>query len=156
MRRQTRPIKRRQLLLLILLVAVGFVVYIRSRPQQEVSSPLTIQPTTPADRDMARKKSLTSLSVALTASYKLHGKYPLNLPKTETAICNGSSVHCKQVKLVDLNLLLSDGLIPSIPSDPIGGSGQYNSGFSIRGESDGSILLLAPRTEGPTTISVKL
>ena len=119
-------------------------------------SKLTLAPATPAERNEFRKKSLDSLAIAIRSSYKLHEKYPFNIPKIETGICSGSSVHCKEVKLIDISQILSDGLIAAIPNDPIGGSGQYNSGYSLRKDSDGAIVLLAPRTEQTAEISIKL
>jgi hypothetical protein len=119
-------------------------------------SKLTLAPATPAERNEFRKKSLDSLAIAIRTSLKEHGQYPFIIPKTETGICSGSSVHCKQVKLLDMNQLLADGMIAAIPHDPVGGTGQYNSGYSLKKDVDGSIVLLAPRTEHMPPISVKL
>lgn len=156
MRPKSKRFKHRKLVCLIVLIGIAVSLYLGTRPPKEITSPLTIQPTTPVARDAARKKALTSLAEAITSSYKLHGNYPFANPKTETAICNGSSFHCKQVKLLDLNQVLSDGLLPAIPNDPIGGRGQYNSGFTLRHDLDGSTYLLAPRTENGSILSIKL
>jgi hypothetical protein len=156
MRPKSKRFKHRKLVFLLILVGIGIGIYAHTHSKKEVSSPLTIQPTTPVMRDAVRKKALTSLAEAINSSYKLHGKYPFTNPKTETGICNGSTIHCRQVKLIDLNQVLSDGFLPSIPNDPIGGRGQYNSGFSLRHDIDGSTYLLAPRTEGGSVLSVKL
>ena len=146
----------RKLILVVLVVAVGFVVYWRLRPVAVKTSPLSILPTTPVERDAVREKRLITLREAIDQSSKLHGAYPFVIPKVETGICNGSSVHCKQMKLLDLNVLVSDGFLTAIPNDPSGGKGQYNSGYALRRDSDGSLLLLAPRSEGPTVLSLKL
>ncbi|MEO7617515.1 MAG: hypothetical protein ABIS59_01590 [Candidatus Saccharibacteria bacterium] len=156
MRPKSKRFKHSKLILLLILIGIGFGVYLQTRPVKEATSPLTIQPATPATRDAARKKSLTSLAEAISNSYKLHGKYPFTNPKVETGICNASSLHCKQVKLIDINQVISDGFLAAIPNDPIGGRGQYNSGFSIRHDIDGSTYLLAPRTENGSILSVKL
>lgn len=156
MRYTPSRLSRRKLFFLSALIILGIAVYLRSRPPEAISSPLTIQPATPADRDEARKKYLLILQGALEKSFKSHGSYPFLIPKTEIAICNGSSLHCKQSKLLDINSLISDGILASIPSDPSGGRGQYNSGFTIRRDPDGAIFLLAPRTEGPVEIIIKL
>ncbi len=141
----------------VIFVIVGSVAtYIQFRPHPKQDSKLSLAPATPAERNEFRKKSLTSLAEAIQSSYKVHGKYPFSIPKTETDISSGSSIHCKQVKLLDLNQVLADGMIAAIPHDPVGGSGQYNSGYSLRKEIDGTIVLLAPRTENAVVISVKL
>lgn len=156
MRYIPRRSNRRKLFLLAFLLLAGIVIYFRSRPPEVVSSPQTIQPTTPGDRDEARKKYLLLLRDALDTSIKKHGSYPFSIPKSEIAICNGSSPHCKQYRLLDMNSLISDGILASIPSDPSGGRGQYNSGFTLRRDPDGTLYLQAPRTEGPMEIRQKL
>jgi len=156
MRPRSKRSKRLKLAFLIVLIGFGIAVYFHFKTQKLVDAPATIQPVTPAARDAARKKYITSIAEAIDKSYKLHGKYPFAVPKTETAICSSSSVHCKQVKLIDLNSLVQDGFLETIPSDPKGGRGQYNSGYSLRHDPDGSMLVLAPRTESQAVLSVKL
>lgn len=147
---------RRRFVVLMILLIGSISAYIILRPHPKEDSTLYLAPSTPAERNEFRKKSLDSLAVAIRDSYKLHGQYPFKIPKTETSICSGSSVHCKQVKLLDLNQILSDGLIAAIPHDPVGGTGQYNSGYSLKKDIDGSIILLAPRTENSTPLFVRL
>lgn len=147
---------RRRFVVLMILLVGSILAYIILRPHPKEDLTLNLAPATPAERNEFRKKSLDSLAVAIRSSYKLHGQYPFKIPKTETGICSGSSVHCKQVKLLDLSQILSDGLIAAIPHDPVGGTGQYNSGYSLKKDIDGSIILLAPRTENSTPLFVRL
>ena len=146
----------RRIVLLLLLLVIAIVGYIALRPHPQVTPKSYFAPVTAEERNQVREKSLASLGEAIQHYRKSHDSYPFVVPKTETAICNGSSIHCKQVKLVDVNQVLVDGMIQSIPSDPSGGKGQYNSGFSINRYPDGSILLFAPRTENITILSYKL
>lgn len=145
----------------IILVAVlasilGTGFYLRFMPSKDTTQQVSIQAVTPATRDDVRKKNLAVLATAMKKIYVAYGRYPFVVPKQETPICNGASTKCKQVKFFDANILVSDGLISFIPSDPSGGKGQYNSGFSIQQDNNGSITLLAPRTEGNESISIKL
>ncbi len=155
MRSKLSHSSRRFIVLSILFVS-AIMVYLVFRPHAKEYSTLTLAPATPAERNEFRKKSLDSLAVAFRESYKLHGKYPFKVPRTETGICSGSSIHCSQVKLIDISQILSDGLIEAIPEDPVGGTGQYNTGYSLKKDVDGTIILQAPRTEGPEVIFVKL
>ncbi len=147
---------RRRFVALMVLISSSILAYILFRPHHKEFSNINFAPTTPAERNEFRKKSLDSLAVAIRSSYKIHGQYPFKIPRIETAICSGSSVHCREVKLLDINQILSDGLIEAIPHDPVGGSGQYNSGYSLKKDIDDSIVLLAPRTEGTAPLAVKL
>ena len=146
---------RRFVVLIILFVSLSSAYFVL-RPHKKENLKLNLAPATPAERNAFRKQSLDSLAEAIRSSYKLHGQYPFIIPKSETGICSGSSVHCKQVRLLDINQILSDGSIAAIPHDPVGGTGQYNSGYSLRKDADGTIVLLAPRTEGATVLSIKL
>lgn len=154
--RSNKSRSKRSLLVLMMLLVSAIFAYVMLRPHPKEYSKLALAPSTPAERNQFRKKSLDSLAEAIRSSYKLHEQYPFKIPKNETGICSGSSIHCKQVKLLDISQILSDGLIAAIPQDPVGGTGQYNSGYSLKKDIDGSILLLAPRTEGGLPLSVKL
>jgi hypothetical protein len=141
----------------IVLGGLAIWAYSMNRAQDTASSKITAQAVTPKERDELRKKSLEALATAIRSSTGAHnGVYPFVVPRVETGICAGSSAHCKQAKLVDLSQVLSDGYIAAIPSDPSGGRGQYSSGYTLRRNPDGSIVLLAPRTELGPVISVKL
>lgn len=153
--RKKRKFRRIFLFLGVALVAGGGF-YFQSAKEKDVTLPANLQATTPEARDTLRKKYMTSLASALKQSYSTYGRYPFVVPKKETPICSGASVKCKQVRFLDANILVSDGLIPAIPTDPSGGKGQYNSGFSIRQNADGTISIIAPRTEGSEVLSVTL
>ncbi len=84
-----------------------------------------------------------------------HGKLPITLSSTSTEICSSRGANCETIKLVDLSFLVSQGAyVNNIPSDPVGGSGRWTTGFAISALPDGRIRLTAPRAEAGATISV--
>lgn len=140
----------------ITLLAIVAGIVMTTQGERGSGSIAAETPNTPAERDDARKKSLEAIAAAIRTSTTMNkGRYPFLVPRTETAICSATTATCRKAKLLDLNQLVSDGTITTIPSDPNGGRGQYSTGFSLRREPDGVIVLLAPRAE-TRAISVRL
>lgn len=143
--------RRRKLRLTVLvpvaaLVVVGGVLWaVSSRPQIAKS---TESATTPASRNAMREASIRDLATAIKQYADSAPKVALAIPVQATPICSGVSSSCRGTKMVDLNVLVSRGLMNQIPSDPQGGYGRFVSGYEIARAKNGEITITAPRAEG--------
>jgi type II secretory pathway pseudopilin PulG len=110
--------------------------------------------STPGSRNQQRTELLKQLQTALIQYKKEHGNLPVQLAATASQICTSYGAYCKQVHLTDLSFLTTQGdYIPTMPMDPLGGKGNWASGFFIQ-EIDGNITLTAPEAEDGKTIQL--
>ena len=112
-------------------------------------------PSNPENRNIIRREILNQISDALADYIGQHeGKLPIKLPMTDTAICSSFGTNCQAVKLIDLNFLVAGGYIDSLPMDPLGTKGRWNTGYTISQNPDGKIRLAAPNAELDAVISL--
>ncbi|HSX02577.1 MAG TPA: hypothetical protein VLI05_04685 [Candidatus Saccharimonadia bacterium] len=112
-------------------------------------------PNTPSSRNHQRTADLTVLSEALHQYMTRHSRLPITLPPNGLDICTSQGAVCKTAKLADLGFLIGTGdSLAAIPQDPIGGAGQFNSGYHVARNEFGQWQLTAPRAEAGATIAV--
>jgi hypothetical protein len=112
-------------------------------------------PNTPAGRNQQRTADLTALAGALHQYMSAHSRLPITLPPDGLNICTSQGAACKTAKLADLGFLITTGgSLAAIPQDPIGGTGQFNSGYHVARNEFGQWQLSAPRAEAGAIIAV--
>jgi hypothetical protein len=110
------------------------------------------QSSTASSRNKQRKDLLNQLQTALIQYKKEHGNLPVQLGAANSEICTSYGAYCKQVHLVDLSFLTTEGdYVPTMPMDPLGGKGAWASGFFIQKHGN-NITLSAPEAEQGKTI----
>jgi hypothetical protein len=110
--------------------------------------------SSPEVRNRERTDMLHQLATALTQYRKDHGSLPVSIGSS-TQICTSFGNYCSQVHLADLSFLMTGGnYIPTIPTDPLGGTAARGTGLFIEKFADGSLRLSAPRAELGQTISL--
>jgi len=108
--------------------------------------------SSPGSRNQQRVALLGQLQTALTQYKKEHGNLPVQLSATASQICTSFGAYCKQVHYTDLSFLTTEGdYVPTMPMDPLGGKGNWASGFFIQ-EIGTTITLTAPEAEDGKTI----
>ena len=110
--------------------------------------------STPGSRNQQRTELLTQLQTALTQYQKEHGNLPVQLSASAAQNCTSYGVYCKQVHLMDLSFLTTQGdYLPTMPMDPLGGKGNWASGFFIQ-QIGHIVTLTAPEAEDGKSIQV--
>lgn len=108
---------------------------------------------TPANRNVIRQVSVQQIAQALVAYVHANNSVPFAIPDKSTQICTTMGTDCSSMHLADISYLMTEGdYIPGIPEDPLGGLGDWGSGFYIAKLSNGQIQISAPKAELGQTI----
>jgi hypothetical protein len=111
--------------------------------------------STAQTRNQQRTQMLKDLAAALTQYRHDHHQVPVQFASSNTQICSGSGIACKQLHLVDISFLITGGdYLPTLPLDPSGGDGHGGAGFFIQRQANGNLKLTAPRAELDKTIEL--
>lgn len=116
---------------------------------------LAINPTRQLGQTRNAQRSIdtnTILNAVYDYSIANNGNLPSTITATSTEICRTTSTTC--TGLIDLSVLTASGnYLPSIPTDPSGGS-TNGVGYEILLNANGRVTVSAPAAEQGATISV--
>ncbi len=124
------------LIVITLIIVLALAVVIAINPGERLSTA----------RDSSRERNLITLQGATYAYYIDNMKYPAdNIPEFYTAgeeksreICNTNLETSNCSELIDLSILVEDGYIPYIPTDPHGSDNENGTGYYM---AEGSLVL---------------